>query len=50
MADRNGLKFLGWIFASVTVAVMLTSAMVVKGHADGSYTMQASTSIADAIR
>ncbi|MDQ8729041.1 hypothetical protein [Bradyrhizobium sp. LHD-71] len=39
MADRNGLKFLGVLFASVTLAVMLTTVFVVKGHADGRYTL-----------
>jgi hypothetical protein len=39
MADRSGLKFVGFIFATVTLAVMLTAAMVVKGHADGAYTL-----------
>lgn len=37
MADRNGLKLVGLIFATVTLAVMLTAAMVVKGYADGAY-------------
>jgi hypothetical protein len=37
MADRSGLKFVGFIFATVTLAVMLTAAMVVKGSADGAY-------------
>ncbi len=37
MADRGGLKLVGFIFATVTVAVMLTAAMVVKGYADGVY-------------
>ena len=36
MADRAGLKFVGCIFASVTLAVMLTAGMVAKGYADGS--------------
>jgi hypothetical protein len=45
MADRGGLKFVGFIFATVTLAVMLTAAMVVKGHADGAYTLDG-TSIA----
>jgi hypothetical protein len=40
MADRNGLKFVGLLFASVTMAVMLTTAFVVKGHADGRYTLE----------
>jgi hypothetical protein len=39
MADRGGLKFVGFIFATVTLAVMLTAGMVVKGHADGAYTL-----------
>ena len=30
MTDRTGLKLVGFIFATVTVAVMLTAAMVVK--------------------
>ena len=40
MADRSGLRLVGFIFATVTVAVMLTAAMVVKGYADGSYTLE----------
>lgn len=34
MADRSSLKFVGFIFATITIAVMLTTAMVVKTHAD----------------
>jgi hypothetical protein len=41
MADRKGLKFLGFIFASVTLAVMLATGMVVKGYADGAYSLEA---------
>jgi hypothetical protein len=37
VADRSGLKFVGFIFASVTLAVMLATGMVVKGSADGAY-------------
>lgn len=37
MADRSGLKFVGFIFAIVTLAVMLATGMVVKGYADGAY-------------
>ena len=40
MADRTGLKFVGFIFATVTMAVMLTTAMVVKTCADGGYTLE----------
>jgi hypothetical protein len=40
MADRTGLKFVGFIFATVTLAVMLTTGMVVKGYADGAYSLE----------
>lgn len=40
MADRGALKLVGFIFATVTLAVMLTATMVVKGYADGSYTLE----------
>jgi len=40
MADLRGLKFLGFIFATVTLAVMLATAMVVKGYADGAYSLE----------
>ena len=39
MADRNGLKLVGFILATVTLVVMLTAAMVVKGYADGGYSL-----------
>jgi hypothetical protein len=39
MADRKGLKFLGFIFATVTLTVMLATGMVVKGYADGAYSL-----------
>jgi hypothetical protein len=40
MADRNGLQLVGLIFATVTLAVMLTAAMVVRGYADGGYRLE----------
>ena len=43
MADRNGLKFVGFIFATITLAVMLTAAMVVTSYADGGYTPESSS-------
>ncbi|MCA1363339.1 hypothetical protein I6F14_19885 [Bradyrhizobium sp. IC3069] len=43
MADRGALKFVGFIFATATLAVMLVAGMVVKGYADGAYTLEAST-------
>jgi hypothetical protein len=39
MADRSGLKIVGFIFATVTLVVMLTAAMVVKSSADGTYSL-----------
>lgn len=38
-ADRIGLKMVGFIFAAVTVMVMITTGMVVKGYADGAYSL-----------
>ena len=40
MADRSGLQLVGLIFATVTLAVMLTAAMVVRGYADGAYRLE----------
>ncbi|MCP9629771.1 hypothetical protein NML43_21995 [Rhodopseudomonas palustris] len=37
MADQAGLKWVGFIFATITLAVMITTGMVVKGYADGAY-------------
>jgi hypothetical protein len=45
MADRGSLKFVGFIFASVTLAVMLTTGVVVKGFADGAYSLETTSSI-----
>ena len=43
MADRSGLKIVGFIFATVTLAVMLATGMVVKGYADGAYSFDRPT-------
>src|SRR6516164_4649074 len=40
MVDRSGLGLVGFIFASVTFAVMLTTTMVVKGYSDGVYSLE----------
>jgi hypothetical protein len=40
MADRSGLRLVGFIFASVMFAVMLTATMVVKGYSDGVYSLE----------
>jgi hypothetical protein len=41
MVDHGGLKLVGFIFATVTLAVMLATGMVVKGYADGAYELEA---------
>ena len=38
MADARGLKLVGFIFASITIAVMATTTVVAKSYADGVYT------------
>jgi hypothetical protein len=43
MADRAGLKFVGFIFATITLAVMLATGMVVTGYADGGYQAEGMT-------
>jgi hypothetical protein len=40
MVDRSGLRLVGFIFASVTSAVMLTTTIVVKGYSDGVYSLE----------
>jgi hypothetical protein len=40
MADRDGLRFVGFIFATVTLVVMLATGIVVKGYADGVYSLK----------
>jgi hypothetical protein len=45
MADRSALKLVGVIFATVTLVVMLATGMVVKGFADGSYSLETTASI-----
>jgi hypothetical protein len=43
MADRSSLKLVGFIFATITLAVMLATAMVVRGYADGGYTLESTS-------
>jgi hypothetical protein len=40
MADRTGLKIVGILFATVTLAVTLATWTVVKGYADGVYSFE----------
>jgi hypothetical protein len=44
MADRAGLKLVGLVFATVTLGVMLTTAMVVRSHATGQYSLESPAS------
>jgi hypothetical protein len=37
VADRDGLRLIGILFATVTFAVISTTILVVKGNAEGSY-------------
>ena len=41
MADRRSLGIVGFVFGSVTAAVMLIAVMVVKQHVDGRLTLEA---------
>ncbi|SDT48696.1 hypothetical protein [Bradyrhizobium canariense] len=49
MVDHGSLKFVGFIFATVTLAVMLTTGMVVKGYADGAYSLEAAPSASEEV-
>jgi hypothetical protein len=40
MVDRSGLRLVGFIFAAVTFAVMLTTTTVVKRYSDGVYSLE----------
>ncbi|WP_041359153.1 hypothetical protein [Nitrobacter hamburgensis] len=40
MADRTGLKIVGFLFATVTLAVTVATWTVVKGYADGVYSLE----------
>jgi hypothetical protein len=40
MADRSGLKLVGFIFATVTLAAMLVTGVVVTSYANGGYSLE----------
>ena len=40
MADRSGLRLIGVLFATVTIAVMSTTVLVVKGRVDANYVIE----------
>ena len=44
MADRTGLKLVGYIFGSMTIAVMMIAGVMVKSYADGGYPLDAAVS------
>ena len=50
MADRTGLKIVGFFFATVTLAVTLATCMVVKGYADGVYSLENAVATHIAVR
>ena len=43
MADRSRAEICRLYLPTVTLAVMLTTGMVVKGYADGAYTLESTT-------
>ena len=45
MADRSGLKLVGFVFSAVTLAVMLTAGAVVYGNIDGRVVLDPSRSV-----
>jgi len=45
MADRTGLKLVGYVFGSMTVAVMMIAGVMVKSYADNGYVPDAAVSI-----
>jgi len=49
MADSGGLKLVGFIFATITLAVMLTAATVVRTYADADsgYSLETTASISE---
>jgi hypothetical protein len=50
MADRTGLKIVGFLFATVTLAVTLATWTVVKGYADGVYSLENAVATHIAVR
>jgi hypothetical protein len=46
MADKSSLGILGFVFAAITVAVMLTALMVVRGHLEGRLVLEGTQTVA----
>ena len=46
MADKSSLGILGFVFAAVTVAVMLTALMVVRSHVEGRLVLEGAQTVA----
>ena len=44
-ADRTGLGFLGFVFGGVTAAVVLVACMVVLGHVEGRWVLEAAPAV-----
>jgi hypothetical protein len=46
MADKSSLGILGFVFAAITAAVMLTAFVVVSGHVDGRLALDSGQAVA----
>ena len=46
MADKNTLGILGFVFAAITAAVMLTAVIVVRDHIEGRVVLDAGQTVA----
>lgn len=50
MADRTGLKLVGYVFGSMTLAVMMIAGVMVKSYADGGYALDATVNVSTPAR
>ena len=46
MADKSSLGILGFVFAAITAAVMLTALVVVRGHVEGRLVLESAHTVA----
>lgn len=49
MADRSGLRLLGYVFGAITAVVMLTAGAVVYGHVGGRLVLDQGQSVTAAV-
>jgi len=45
MADRTGLKLVGYVFGSMTIAVMMIAGVMVKSYDDNGYQLDAAVNV-----